>query len=83
MSLEEFGDREYAEAMERAEKEKASEIASKNAPRRYEYLKRDGLEDDIDKVDASAKKDRDWDDFKDENPRGSGNKKGELGDRNF
>ena len=43
----------------------------------------DGLEDDKDLVDASAKLDRDWDDWKDENPRGSGNKMGDRGDRNF
>jgi hypothetical protein len=37
-----------------------------------EQLRKDGQEDDADLVDASAALDRQWDDFKDENPRGSG-----------
>jgi len=70
-------------AMERSEREKESAIRNMDKPKRYEYLVRDGQEDDLDKADASAKEDRAWDDFKDANPRGWGNKKGELGDRNF
>jgi hypothetical protein len=41
------------------------------------------MEDDANLVDASAKLDRDWDDWKAENPKGSGNKMGDVGDRNF
>ena len=34
-------------------------------------------------VDASAKLDREWDEWKEANPKGSGNKMGDRGDRNF
>lgn len=83
MTLQELGEIEYRDAMERAERDKEAEIRNKDKPTRYEYLVRDGLEDDIHKVDASAKVDRDWDDFKDANPRGWGNKMADVGDRNF
>ena len=83
MSLEDLGEREVKDAMEREARQKISEEKSKNAPRRYEYLVRDGMEDDANLVDASAKLDRDWDDWKAENPKGSGNKMGDVGDRNF
>ena len=83
MTLEELGDMERRQAIEREEQQKLAEAAQKDKPRRYEELVRDGMEDDLDKVDASAKVDRDWDDWKDENPRGSGNKMGDRGDRNF
>jgi immunoglobulin-binding protein 1 len=83
MSLEELGDREYHQAIEREERQKIAEAERSNDPRRYEELMRDGLEDDVNLVDASAKLDRDWDDFKDENPRGSGNKHANRGDKNF
>lgn len=83
MSLEELAEKEVAAAMERDEKQKLAEASQKDAPRKYEDLVRDGMEDDADLVDASADLDRRWDDFKDENPRGSGNKRGDVGDRNF
>lgn len=83
MSLEELAEKEVKDAMEREARQKVSEQNSKNAPRRYEYLVRDGLEDNADLVDASAKLDQEWDDWKDENPKGSGNKMGDVGDRNF
>mmetsp|Transcript_13976 Transcript_13976/g.19639 ORF Transcript_13976/g.19639 Transcript_13976/m.19639 type:complete len:375 (-) Transcript_13976:33-1157(-) len=83
MSLEELGEREYQEAVEREKRQKEAEAQQALAPRRYEQLVKDGLEDNADLVDASAKLDREWDKFKDENPRGSGNKMGDRGDRNF
>jgi len=83
MSLEELGEREYQDAMERDARQKEAEANRKNDPRKYEDLVRDGLEDDPDLVDASAKLDRDWDDFKDANPRGCGNKHANRGDKNF
>lgn len=83
MSLEELAEKEVAAAMERDEKQKLAEASQKDAPRKYEDLVRDGMEDNADLVDASADLDRRWDDFKDENPRGSGNKRGDVGDRNF
>jgi len=83
MSLEELAEREVREALEREARQKESEAAAKHQPRRYEQLVKDGLEDNADLVDASAELDRKWDAFKDENPRGSGNKRGDEGDRNF
>ena len=83
MSLEELGDREVREAMAREERQKISEEQQKNDPRRYEQLVKDGMEDDAALVDASAALDRAWDDWKAENPKGSGNKMGDRGDRNF
>ena len=83
ISLEELGEREYQQAMEREERQKTAEAERSTQPKRYEDLIRDGLEDDTNLVDASAKLDRDWDDWKDENPRGSGNKHANRGDKNF
>jgi hypothetical protein len=83
MSLEELGDREYQQAMEREERQRQAEAGRENQPRRYEELLRDGMEDNAELVDASAKLDSDWDDWKDQNPRGSGNKMANRGDKNF
>mmetsp|Transcript_11876 Transcript_11876/g.34819 ORF Transcript_11876/g.34819 Transcript_11876/m.34819 type:complete len:84 (+) Transcript_11876:31-282(+) len=83
MSRAECGDREVTKAIEREARQKVAEEENKGKPRRYEQLVRDGMEDDANLVDASAKLDRDWDDWKDENPRGSGNKMADKGDRNF
>ena len=63
--------------------QKDAEAKVKFMPRRYDQLVRDGMEDDADLVEKSAVLDRRWDDWKDENPRGGGNKMGERGDRNF
>ena len=83
MSLEELGEREYQQAMEREERQRQAEAEQAKQPKRYEELVRDGMEDNVELVDASAKLDRDWDDWKDENPRGSGNKMANRGDKNF
>jgi len=83
MSLEELGDREYRQAIEREGRQKQVEADSVNQPKRYEELVRDGMEDDAELVEASAELDRRWDDWKDENPRGSGNKMANRGDKNF
>jgi immunoglobulin-binding protein 1 len=83
MSLEELGEREYRQAMEREERQKQAESEQAKQPRRYEDLERDGMEDNAELVDASATLDRDWDDWKNENPRGSGNKHAMRGDKNF
>ena len=80
-SLAQLGDQERAAALQRS---KQQHIDQKDQqPKRYDQLLAEGLEDDSDLVDASASLDRKWDDFKDENPRGSGNKMGDRGDRNF
>jgi len=83
MSLTEFGDRELQCAIDRSEAQKIAEEDAKLKPKRYEQLVRDGLEDNTELVDQSAEIDRKWDDFKDSNPRGCGNKMGDRGDRNF
>eukprot|EP00984_Skeletonema_dohrnii_P037319 scaffold39304_cov94-Skeletonema_dohrnii-CCMP3373.AAC.1 len=83
MTLEELGERERADAIQRAEQQTVAEAEAKFRPRRYEQLVKDGMEDDEKLVEASAKLDRDWDEWKEENPRGSGNKMSERGDRNF
>ena len=83
MSLEELAEREVGAALEREKRQKQQEAAQEGVPRRYEQLVKAGLEDNADLVDASAPLDRAWDKFKDENPRGSGNKRGDVGDRNF
>jgi immunoglobulin-binding protein 1 len=59
--------------MEREERQKQAESEQPKQRRRYEDLERDGMEDNAELVDASATLDRDWDDWKNENPRGSGN----------
>ena len=83
MTLEELGDRERAQAIEREAQQKVSEEQQKLEPRRYEQLLTDGMEDNHDLVDASADLDRKWDDWREQNPRGCGNKMGDRGDRNF
>ena len=44
MSLQELGERELRDAMERQEREKIAEEEEKKKPRKYEYLVKDGLE---------------------------------------
>jgi immunoglobulin-binding protein 1 len=83
LTLDEFAQRELADAAEREQRQTESEVYQKTQPRRYEQLVKDGMEDDPDLVEASAALDRAWDVFKDENPKGSGNKRGDVGDRNF
>jgi hypothetical protein len=83
MSLEELAERETADAIARSKSQKEAEAKAKTMPRRYDQLVKDGMEDDADLVDKSAVLDRKWDEWKEENPRGSGNKMGERGDRNF
>jgi len=83
MSLDELADRERSEAIQRSEQQKLAEEQAIYKPKRYNQLVKDGMEDNAELVEASAKLDREWDDWKEENPRGSGNKMSERGDRNF
>jgi len=83
MTIEQFAEKEVSDAILRSERQKKASEEAKKAPRRYEQLVQDMMEDDVDLVDASAALDRKWDDWKDENPKGSGNKMGDVGDRNF
>ncbi|KAF4138153.1 TAP42-like family [Phytophthora infestans] len=72
MTLEEYADREVADAMERQKREQEAP----QGPRRYDQLVEDGDEDDDNLVEEAAYKDRAWDDWKDANEKGIGNKKG-------
>lgn len=83
MTLQQLGDIEHADAIHRAEQQRYNESQALFQPRRYDQLVRDGMEDDTNLVEQSAKLDREWDDWKDENPKGCGNKMSERGDRNF
>ena len=83
MTLQQYGDMEIARAKEREARQKQAEADNLLKPKRYEQLAKDGMEDNADLVDASAKLDREWDDWKEANPKGSGNKMGDRGDRNF
>lgn len=83
MSLQQLGDIEHADAIRRSEMQQIVESQAMFQPRRYDQLVRDGMEDDDNLVEQSAKLDREWDDWKDENPKGCGNKMSERGDRNF
>lgn len=46
--------------------------------RRYNQLEIDGDEDDEELVEKAVHRDREWDDWKDEHPRGSGNKANKI-----
>ena len=83
MSLDELADKERSEAIQRSEQQKLAEEQAIYKPKRYDQLVKDGLEDVEELVEASAKLDREWDDWKEENPKGCGNKMSERGDRNF
>jgi immunoglobulin-binding protein 1 len=84
MTLDQFAQLELADAMARSERQSAIENSDDILrPKRYEQLVKEGKEDDGALVDLSADVDRKWDDWKDENPKGSGNKLGDRGDRNF
>lgn len=83
MTLAELGEQERQEAIEREERQRLQEAERMDQPRRYDELVKAGMEDNPEMVDASAQLDRAWDDWKDANPRGSGNKMGDRGDRNL
>lgn len=72
ISLEEFGDQQLAEAQERAQRE----AEAPTGPRKSRQLLADGEEDDIALADVATVEDRRWDDWKDSNPKGWGNKMG-------
>jgi hypothetical protein len=81
MTLEEFGDMEKAAAIERSRVQAENAATGKgadteNLTRRYANLEADGDEDVMRLVDAATYNDRDWDTFKEHNPKGWGNKAG-------
>ncbi|KAJ1416541.1 TAP42-like protein [Ochromonadaceae sp. CCMP2298] len=77
ISLEEFGDQQKLEAEQRSQQqaEAESEGAAKSG-RRFKQLEADGDEGDEDLMDQATMKDREWDEWKADNPRGWGNKMG-------
>jgi immunoglobulin-binding protein 1 len=75
MSLEEFADIELADALERQAREKNQE-RSDDGTLRWKHLVEQGLEDDADLADRATVNDREWDAWREANPRGSGNKLG-------
>lgn len=79
MTLEEFGRLEMEDALQRQRKENEQKEMQKQegadaSRRRYGHLLSEGLEDDADLVDKATINDREWDDWKDNNIRGIGNK---------
>jgi hypothetical protein len=81
MSLAEFGDLEKEKAIQRDIASKESAELNKgedtlNTTRRYSQLHADGDEDINHLVDHATIADREWDQFKEENPKGWGNKAG-------
>ena len=70
MTLEEFADIEVANAIAREQ----AQLDAEQPIRRYNQLVADGDEDKEELVDQATEKDREWDDWKDNNPRGWGNK---------
>ena len=63
-----------AEKLERQERSKNA----KGPDKKYAQLEEEGLEDDEELVDKATVRDRAWDDWTDENPKGIGNKAGKL-----
>ena len=80
MSIEEFAHLEYQDMKARERKESELQKTKTDADYRYKYkqLIEMGKEDNEALVDIATIEDRAWDDWKDENPRGSGNKAGKL-----
>ena len=70
ISLEEYGDMIKAEAIERSKQPETADTSI----RRYNQLLKDGDEDNLDLIDQATLADREWDAFKEANPRGWGNK---------
>lgn len=54
----------------------ATQANAPQGPRRYNQLLQAGEEDDADLVDEATVQDREWDAFKEANPKGWGNKAG-------
>lgn len=72
MSLEAFAAQEVADARAREQ----AQASAPQAPRRYAQLEEAGEEDDMALVDEATRQDREWDAFKEANPKGWGNKQG-------
>lgn len=86
MSLAEYADNEMAQAREKKEAtandqfmQRAAEVSAYGGDRWFDGDRYGSKEDYEEYGDAKTKKDRDWADWKDEHPFGSGNKKGNIG----
>ena len=75
MTLEELAQQEMEQLRER-ERQAAEAGPNSSGPRRYEHLVRDGDEDNAELVEEAAHADREWDAWKEENPKGWGNRQG-------
>jgi len=71
MSVEEYGEIEYQRAMERAKREE-EHLKANPEIMTGQQVHEEGLEDDEAIVDKATEKDRYWDDYKDDNPKGRG-----------
>jgi len=86
VTLEQFADAEVKAAEQRAAAQATAQAQGRSGAaagagaggpvRRYDQLLLDGDEDDEEAVEAAARADRDWDDWREANPKGSGNKAG-------
>jgi len=74
MSIEEYAEIEMQRALDKEKRE--AELRKENPEvMSLDALHEQGLEDDEDKMDQAIVKARNWDDWKDENPKGRGNTK--------
>ena len=79
MSLDEFGRQELARAQAQQARDGSAEArAAERAKRRTEQLERDGDEDDEAAHEAATLRSRAWDEFCDANPKGWGNRPGNM-----
>jgi len=77
ITVEQYGD-QVLENYHASQTQAANNPTTKEetAPRRYSKLLEDGDEDDSDLVEQATRADREWDVWKEDNPRGWGNKAG-------
>ncbi|CAM9489454.1 unnamed protein product, partial [Ascophyllum nodosum] len=85
MTVEEFGEIELERARQRQARHFPAILQSTlfytddhTVLRRYDQLEMDGDEDEQELVEASVYRDREWDDWKDNHPRGAGNKSNKI-----
>lgn len=72
MSLEELAEIEVRDAMARKERQVAAEASDDRPGMKMKQLEEAGKEDDLELVDKATQRDRQWDNWKDMNPRGYG-----------
>ena len=72
MSLDELAEIEVRDAMARKERQEAAEASADRPGLKMKQLEEAGKEDDEELVDKATQRDRQWDNWKDMNPRGYG-----------